>query len=357
MEQLHIVSPTLQGQAGHEYGYVVSLLQANVDFDIHVWCDRRVGDLLEAFNCTVHPYFVRQLRKPQLYFCYKKLIKAGRVILTTTSGQIDLQMSASFPSCNPQFFHFHQYNPKSKKLRKLKGIAKSCPRFVVLTTTPSLKKIFVDAGFKQTHVLPCHNYSPQKNIKPSGSDHAIKLLYAGAARADKGFPQVVDVVGICRDKNRQDHFVLQVSAPESGKYDNPSLKALTQLESLSYPNLTTHRQTLNKDEYLTLFEHAITLLLYEQGDYQNKYSGVAHNAFSAGSPVITTPNTWAAQMVQRYQAGKVVAPSCPQAVLEAIDEIKHNLNTFQEGAQRAGAEIDSHHDPMKTLQLIRGALA
>ena len=117
MEQLHIVSPTLQDQAGHEYGYVVSLLQANVDFDIHVWCDRRVGDLLEAFNCTVYPYFVRQLRKPQLYFCYKKLIKAGRVILTTTSGQIDLQMSASFPSCNPQFFHFHQYNPKSKKLR------------------------------------------------------------------------------------------------------------------------------------------------------------------------------------------------------------------------------------------------
>ncbi|OGO97416.1 MAG: hypothetical protein A3F41_05190 [Coxiella sp. RIFCSPHIGHO2_12_FULL_44_14] len=357
MKTLHIVEPTLADQTGHCYSYVRSLIKANAElrWKLHVWLDRRGKSLFQHEICDIHPYFYRQWRKFQQWFCLNTLLKSQQPLFIPTAGRADLiyldRLLSQRSDHAPIFLHFHQWTVTAKKIKLLKKIAARHPTWVIMVPTPALLETFKKAGFARTEYLPCPSYEPPPSShRPARWE---KLVYAGAARTDKGFPQVVDFVEYLTQQLVQIPIVLQVSPPVSGHRDPASQQALTKVTQLPNRYITLHQHTLDQTAYQQLFTNAICLLLYDHHLYQAKFSGVALDAFYAGCPVIATQGTWAAQRVEQFQAGIVVTALNPEAVYNALQSIRDRYAYYAENAHRAGLTLQKEHDPLHTLQAIQ----
>ena len=137
------------------------------------------------------------------------------------------------------------------------------------------------------------------------------MLYAGAARQDKGFSHVVDLVTYLHDHGLQIPVTLQTSPEHYGKYDTQTRADIQRLQAIAYPHLCVNPETLDKSEYAALFKGAICLQLYNSADFLDRISGVTLDAFSAGCPIVASDGTWIARMAQRFDAGMVINDMSP----------------------------------------------
>lgn len=354
---LNLIEPTLYDQTGHGYSYTQCLIKANTEFNfnLHVWLDNRGIGLLSGMACVAHPYFYRPIRQIQKIFLYRKLVKNNQIIFVGTSELWDLKLLSYFAekykSNTKIFLHFHQFKQTAKKLNSLQKISALSENFIILSPTKKLANIFIKSGFKNCTVIPCPTYSPAANIKNSTSEFK-KVLYAGAARNDKGFPEVIKTIEFNRAQGKNTKFELQISAPSSQRYDKFTQLALSKLQTLTGNNLILHKETLNQTQYLDLFNNSICLLLYNQKEYQDKFSGIALDAFYAGCPIITAKNTWMGDTAERYAAGVALDKYTPTEIQHAIDHIIENYEFFHANAKRAAQELTKLHDPKHTLSFI-----
>jgi glycosyltransferase involved in cell wall biosynthesis len=357
--KLNLIETTLHDLTGHSYSYVQCLLKANeaYNFDMHVWMDRRAKNLLDKSVCTPHPYFYRPLRQLQKIFLYFKLLRQPGVIFVGTSELWDLQILAFFAKhFKPKakvFVHSHQFKQTPKKIASLKRIAQLGLDFTLVTPTEKLANIFREQGLR-CDVLECPTYPPMTNM-PNKTAKFSKVLYAGAARSDKGFSDVIKVLKYNRAQGKNTLFEIQISPPSSGRYDAGVQVALQELHALPHRNLILHQDTLTEEQYLHLFENAICLLIYKQKDYHDKFSAVALDSFYAGCPIITAKNTWMGDVAQRYNAGVALDSYAPELVQAAIDKISANYLEYHNNAKRAARELLELHDPKRTLEYIKSA--
>lgn len=355
-KNLHIVEPTLFDQTGHGYSYVLSLLQANEDnwFTTTVWLDKRGKNLLEKNLCSAQPFFWRPLRQVQKIMLYARLLKTADVIFVSTADSWDLKLLSFWLKIIPTkcsvFTHFHQFKRSAKKLSVLKKLSQNS-KINILTATEKLAQVFIDAGFAHAKFIPCPSFYPQREtITTQGF---TKVLYAGAARSDKGFPVVINLLQDLRLNNNYLRFEIQASTPNSNRYDEKTLQALEQLKDIPETNLTIHRHTLDKEKYLTLFNDAICLLLYDSNGYNDKFSGIALDAFYAGCPVITIANTWMGDTAVKYQAGIALHDYSYTNILNAINTIIDNYAFYHNNAKNAAINLQQLHDPKNTLLALR----
>jgi hypothetical protein len=157
-------------------------------------------------------------------------------------------------------------------------------------------------------------------------------------------------------QNKSINFNLQTSAPNSGRYDQNTIQALSKLKLLDYPNLITQTATLDKNQYLDFFKNSICLLLYDVSQYHNKFSGVMLDALNNSCPVITASNTWMGDTVAKYNAGIVVENYNPQTVLAALEVIMHNYPQFSANALLAAEQLEKIHNPKYTLDVVASYL-
>lgn len=354
---LHIVEPTLYDQTGHGYSYVLSILQANVTYNypIQVWLDKRGKNLFQNINCLTHKYFYRHLRRLQKFCLYFRLLRTSDTIFITTSELLDLQIIifySKFISIRAKIFlHFHQFKQTPKKLKALHHMVKHGHNIQILTPTQKLADVFARQGWQNCAVIPCPTFYPSRDIiEITATCH--KVLYAGAARADKGFPLVVALLQYLRNANIQTVFEIQISKPNSQRYDTRTAQALELLSSLPKDNLILHSDTLEQTEYLNLFNNAICLLLYEQNSYHDKFSGVALDAFYAGCPVITIRDTWMGDVTERFDAGIALTTLTVTELHKSIEFITANYASFQSNAKKAAKELQKLHDPINTLNFV-----
>lgn len=356
---LNLIEPTLFDQTGHSYTYVQCLLEANkqIRSTINVWCDKRGADLFKNQNCTIHPFFYRPLRQIYKIFLYRRLIQQSGIIFVSTAELWDLKLLSHFAKKYRTkvkakiFLQFHQFKQTPKKIASLVKIAARDQGFNIITPTAKLADIFINRGFKSCTVIPCPTYHPAP--KPNNTPVKFsKILYAGAARNDKGFPAVIDALQYNRQLGKDTAFEIQTSPPNSQRYDKPTLAALEKLKSISKNNLIIHNDTLTKEQYLDLFTNAICLLIYNQKDYQDKFSAVALDAFYAGSPIITAKNTWMGDMAEEYQAGVTLAEYTPENIQQAIDFLIANYEKFNANAKQAAQQLAELHDPRHTLEFL-----
>lgn len=362
MTELHIIEPTLANHAGHCHGYVQSLLRANqmIGFDLHLWLAWQGRQLFSKEAVTLHPYFSKRFRKVQKWLCYRQLLKQGKALFIPTAGRLDLivldMLSNKANPTGPVFLHFHQFTKTPKKLALLKKLSNKHPEWVMMAPTAGLAQIFIDSGFKHVECVPCPGYdSPiqsDKNITPLNH-----VLYAGAARSDKGFPVVVDWLAWLTTNASDIPVHLQISPPYSGRYDKRCQHALAKLQQLNYNALTIYQETLSPKAYQTLYQGALCLLPYDAHAYRDKVSGIALDAFLSGSPVVTLAGTWMAQQVQRFHAGIVVDNTQPDTLQNAIKTIFAHQAKYQQAAIEAGIILRQEHDPKHTLHLIQRHLA
>ena len=357
----NLIEPTLFDQTGHSYTYTDCLLHANTmfNFNFHIWLDKRGANLFKPNqNTTTHPYFFRKIRQLQKIFLYYKLLKKPQIIFIGTAAILDLIIFdkliswLKLPTKNI-FFHFHQFSQNDKKLKQLKKIAARNHNFIILTTTEKLCNIFQAAGFTNCSVIPCPTYKP-------AYAHRImqfnKVLYAGAARKDKGFPHVINTLEYLRAKDNKIPFEIQISKPNSKKYDLETKQALYRLQTLSKNNLTIHSATLDTNQYQALFLGAICLLIYDPIYYHDKFSAIALDALYAGAPLITAKNTWMGNITEKFDAGITLEQYSPNIIQDAILEIKNHYDKYHKNAKYASATLQEIHDPKHTLAFVRSKI-
>jgi len=334
----------LMTETGHCYSFLTSLCQAGNGSPLRLWINRKAQVAFAGKNILVERYFHRRIRRFQCYVLYKRLLKGGGKIFISTAGSADLVLlnwaSGARIAESKVYLYFHWLNPSGKKIELLKKIARKQPNLVILGPTPSVIDIFKQAGFEHARIVPY----PISGKPPHDTATVFTgLLYAGAARPDKGISAAVDLLEHMAGLRLQIPFRLQSSPDHRGKYDAVAKAALQRLEKISYPNLTAYSETLGPDEYARLFAGAICIQLYNADLFADRVSGVTLDALSAGSPIVATAGTWIARMVQRFDAGRVVNSTDAEEVLRAVQDIIADYPRYSENAYAGGRTLQQEN--------------
>ena len=213
---------------------------------------------------------------------------------------------------------------------------------MILGPTPTVVNVFKEAGFVDARVVPYPITS-----RKSGdlmNQHAFRyLLYAGAARQDKGFKQIVDLVEYLHIQKSKIPVTIQTSAEHFDKCDAETKADIERLKSVPYPYLTLKTEMLSPGEYEALFSGAIAIQLYSTTDFSDRVSGITLDAFSGGCPVISTSATWIARMVERFDSGIVTDSISPENVLKSVEAIISDYARYNVNANKAGQTLQQEN--------------
>jgi glycosyltransferase involved in cell wall biosynthesis len=308
-------------------------------------------------HVDLRKYFYRRLRRLQSYFLYRNLLKSGQKIFISTAGRTDLLLlnwaaRGQIPF-GQVFLYFHWFNPSPQKLRSLKKMAMLQPNLTILGPTPSVVNLFKEAGFIDARVVP-YPITPRIRDELSGHQDFRYLLYAGAARQDKGFKHLVDLIKYFSIAKLGIPVTIQTSSERLGKCDAETLADIERLKSISYPYLTMLTEVLSVEEYESLYSGAIVMQLYDKNDFTDRISGVTLDALSAGCPVISTSGTWIARMVERFEAGIVLESLSPEAVMKSVEVIMADYAKYNANANRAGQTLQQENSADALYQELTG---
>ena len=357
---IHIVEPTLESEAGHCHSFVASLCGARGSDGpkLEVWAGRRARlPHLEGSGVTVHAFFRRRVRRLQEYILLSRLLRSPGRIFIATAGRTDLALLALAASGEippgKVFLYFHWVRPAPGKEVRLRRAAMRQPHLTLLAPTETVADALRRCGFGATRVVP-YPITPLAGAPDAEPADFRRLLYAGAARQDKGFPALVDLVALLAERRRDLPVAVQASADHYDRYDPKTKADIARLEALRYPFLRIHRITLDPDAYATLFRGAICLQPYRSDDFADRVSGVTMDALSAGCPVVTTSGTWMARIVDRFGAGLVVDDPSARSLLEAADAIRADYGRYRDNALRAGRALQEENSARRLLAALAG---
>jgi glycosyltransferase involved in cell wall biosynthesis len=344
---LNIVEPTLMSAAGHCSSFINALLKASTgDIPFRLWVNRQAEVTFNVDHVEMRRYFYRRLRRVQSYFLYRKLLNSANKLFVSTAGRADLLMlnwaaRGTIPA-NKVYLYFHWFNSSESKLRSLKKMAVRQPNLVILGPTPSVVNVFKDAGFIDARVVP-YPITPRETNNLTSHNDFKYLLYAGAARQDKGFKQIVDLVEYLHLQKSRIPVTIQTSSEHFGKCDAETMADIERLKSIPYPYLALRTEVLSTSEYEELFTGAIAIQLYSTTDFSDRISGITLDAFSGGCPVISTSGTWIARMVERFDAGLVTDNMSPEAVLKSVEAIVSDYSRYNANANMAGQALQQEN--------------
>ena len=356
-DNINVVEPTLINQTGHCYSFVDSFCRSSGTTPLTVWANRNADITFAVTNVEAKRHFSSKLRRLQSYFLYRKLLaREGKIFVSTATFADLLLMKWAAKGTVPVgkvYFYIHWFKPTTKKRAFLAKLALQQPNLVILGPTPSVIEPFQQAGFRNANVVPYPISGLVQNIK-AGQDQFAGLLYAGAARQDKGISYVVDLIGHMAALRLDIPVKLQNSPDHRGKYDEATSADMNRLESINYPHMHLCPETLNSEEYANQFAGAICIQLYNTKDFADRISGVTLDALSAGSPVVTTSGTWIARMVQRFNAGVVVDSTSPESVLAAVQTIIRDFPRYNENASNAGLALQQENSADILFKTVAG---
>ena len=196
-ETIHVIEPTLERESGH-YGFVASLCHVDSGNRICLWVSKRADlSLLKNLRVEFRTFFYRRLRRIQAYFLYKKLLRLPGRIFVATAGRVDLVLLswATKQQIPPSkvYLYFHWVRPTPSKLAYFRKIAQAHPKIMILGPTPTVVSVFRECGFENTRVVPIP-INPDVGLKPPQQQPFKHIFFPGAARHDKGFSIIVDLV-------------------------------------------------------------------------------------------------------------------------------------------------------------------
>jgi hypothetical protein len=354
---LHVIEPTLDSSAGHCRSFVESLCRAAAGrgLSIHVWAGR--GAELEVpagVDVTLHRHFFRRLRRIQSWFLFRRLLSGPGRLFVSTAGRIDmalLTLAAGAPlPPGKAFLFFHWLTQSPKKMAFFRETAMRQPELAILAPTQAVVDPFRACGFRKVQLVPYPVAAGGPAAKPDVP--FSHLLFAGAARKDKGFEHVVSLVGRLKEAGESIPFLVQTSADHYGKEDPFIRGQFDRLKAIGYPGLRILPGTLAPGEYAKLFAGAICIQPYDRAAFAGRVSGVTLDALAAGAPVIVPDATWSAEVVGMHGAGVVVADLGPDALLSAVDAIRADWTGYRDRAWEGGRRIQSSNDAARLLDAL-----
>ncbi|MBI5905411.1 MAG: glycosyltransferase [Deltaproteobacteria bacterium] len=358
MGTIDIVEPTLISEAGHCHSFVESVCSARREGEdgITVYAgSRALLPRIRAMGIRVVPYFHRRIRRPEAFLLYRKLLREPGRIFIPTAGRADLTMLslASGRSIPPgkAFLYFHWVKPDPSKRDFFRNASRKQPNLTVMGPTESVVGVFRECGFPDVRIVP-YPGSPA-SAETAGADGEFRhVLYAGAARRDKGFPAVVDFVRSVGESGPDIPLAVQASPDHYGKFDEGIPAEVDRLRKSSAARLAILPETLDAGEYRALFAGAIVLQPYSREDFADRISGVTLDALEAGAPVIATAGTWMARTAVRFGAGVALEDSSPASILSAVEAVRAEYPRFRRNALQAGSVLRKEHDARQLLEIL-----
>lgn len=358
---VHVVEPTLEGVSGHALNVVKSLCVAGEGLPFHLWVGRAaVLPELDGVVSAVHPYFRRRLRKLQAWLLYRRLLRQPGRIVVTTAGTLDLyalDWAAAGKPIPPRkaFLYFHQVRRLGeKKLDRFRRLAAKQPHLALFGTTPAIEQVFRDCGFSNTATL---SLPPGLDAGAFPDDPVPfrHLLYAGAARADKGFGAIVDLVAHLAATGATVPITVQTCGDHYGRHDAATRAHIDRLQAIAYPALTLLPDPLMPKEYAKLFPGGISLQPYQREEYAAKTSAITLDALSAGCPVVTVAGTSMAALVGRFDAGAIVDDLTPSTLWKACQGLLADYPRYRDHARRGGEQLRRENSWAPLVSALRGA--
>jgi len=341
MRNIQVVEPTLEGYSGHCHSLVASFCRAAAGARIDLWSAKGSENLSYGPGVAVHPYFRRRIRLPQALLLLRRLLRETAPIVVMTARRSDLALihfAAGGPlPPNRVFLYFHWFRDTPGKSRFLQRMAARVPNLIILGTTVSVVEVFRRCGFANVHLLP---YPPTHPARAADAEPFRQLLFAGAARHDKGFTQVVDLVERLAWMKESIPVTIQASADHYGKYDPATRADLARLQAIGYAPLKMIGETLSPEGYAGLFPGSICLQPYRRADFVDRVSGVTLDALAHGCPVIATSGTWMAELITRTGAGMALEDTSAVGLHGATSAIMSRYASFQAAARAAGLALD-----------------
>jgi len=356
---VEIVEPTLVSDAGHCAAIFGNLYRAAPDLPYRLWADRHAdAPSVAATGVPLVRHFVRPLRRLQVIPLYRRLLRAPAPMYVPTATYFDLRaidaLAGGTLPPDHAFLYFHKLRLTEPRAAALRAVARRQPNLHLLAAAPDIAARLRGVGFACVDtVIPIN--ADASAATPT--DVFRYLLFAGAARADKGFTHVVALAEHLAARNDDLPLCVQTTGDHYGRHDERTTADLARLRALRYAPLTTVDQTPDRIAYARLFPGAICLQPYERGEYADKTSSVTFDALMAGAPVVTLSGTPMARLVADAGAGIVVEDTRPDTWRAASLAIRADYATYAARARRAGAQFDPKRAWQPLIAALRRALS
>jgi glycosyltransferase involved in cell wall biosynthesis len=353
---LHIVEPTLNSYAGHCHSFVAACAEAARGAPPVIWAGRQGAGVWQGAG-RIEPYFRRPLRRVQTYILLRRLLREPGPILIATAGTADLLAAdlAAQGEIPPGklFFYFHWLGGKASRAKRLARLAARQPQVEILAPTASVADFFAQLGFR-SQVVP-YPVARQAAAASPGAGAAFRhLLVAGAARLDKGFDRVADLVVELARRGASLPLCVQASPTHRGRHDAAIEREIGRLRGAAYAGLTLCTETLAPAAYADAFRGAIALQPYASGDFHDRVSGVTLDALNAGCPVVVSAGTWMARVIDSHGAGVATTDLSPAGLIHAIDAILADYPGYAARAAAAGRILQTQHSAGRVIDAIFG---
>jgi glycosyltransferase involved in cell wall biosynthesis len=179
-----------------------------------------------------------------------------------------------------------------------------------------------------------------------------RLLYAGEARAEKGFgllPAMADVLG----PELRDGRLRIVCQSTRNEIDDARVETAARALA-ARPGVELIDRFLPSNEYDALVAGCdLVLLPYDAAEYRARLSAVFVDATCAGVPVIVPEGTWmSGQIADGAGAGWTFASLDAAAIADLVRGALASLPSMQDAARRASERAWQRHDPRAVLETI-----
>lgn len=183
------------------------------------------------------------------------------------------------------------------------------------------------------------------SVKLGKKEEIIEVRYLGAARTEKGFNLLPNIISEFYKRNPESNvrFCIQVS-PQIIGYTPDITKALEALESLVDPRITLVYVSQSPDEYCDALRSAeVLLLLYDTDRYRVRGSGIAIEAIMYQATTIVSQGTF-----PHFVGGKssiAVDAGNMSSVVNALEHYELNRGEYRSCAYDRSIEYQAENSP------------
>ena len=188
----------------------------------------------------------------------------------------------------------------------------------------------------------------------------ICLSYLGAARSDKGFYLLPDLVDkILSSSKYKLKINIQASLPGTKYIDKKCGQAIEKLKLISNRNnnLKLHLEQLTDEKYNDLLLTTdIMLLPYTGVTYKVQTSGVLIESMANGIPCIVPNNSWMEEELKKTKGGISCNVESKKELYNALVDLIEDIDIFSKNAVLGSDNVRKEHGPSALANFIENKI-
>ncbi|REL30193.1 glycosyltransferase [Thalassotalea euphylliae] len=371
MKKFVIADPSLIDNRGHHFSLTqkVSNTVSKMGFETIWLTNERFERELVSDDCTICPTFslcmydmykadkntdhiesCSALLKTELLNIVRELELTGADFLYFHTGFTDIYVAVehllqSYPlDMLPSIHICTPYEPKSmpgwggkNEINMIiDGLLKAPSyetKLFLWCETLTLASYYTLTFERNVGALPL-SFIPMEDSIQTSPESPLTILYLGAAREEKGFTLLPDIIEQLYEGFGQAgllKFVIQCT-PQIVGYLPIIQSAISKLEKYPKEYVNLIRHNLSNDEYHSELESSdVVLLLYNKTNYKLRGSGIAVEAISGSKIILTHKDTFCASLITH---GGGVAVDDKDGAVDAIKDILKEKAAYKSKAAR-----------------------